>query len=128
MASRNERVSTYTSGSGETEGRNGEQKRNLWASMLESVASGKRLPQKNLLVLGKWAPALSLSKQSHSRNANVGKPKGGTPETQREFIESLSSSEGRRTFDRQKTPPVANNFALGYTYYDVLDADQDGAY
>lgn len=101
MASRNERVSTYTSGSGETEGRNGEQKRNLWASMLESVASGKRLPQKNLLVLG------------------------GTPETQREFIESLSSSEGRRTFDRQKTPPVANNFALGYTYYDVLDADQD---
>lgn len=23
-------------------------------------------------------------------------------------------------------PPVANNFALGYSYYDVLDADQDG--
>lgn len=53
---------------------------------------------------------------------------GGTPETQREFIESLSGTEARRNFDRQKTPPVANNFALGYTYYDVLDADQDGSH
>ncbi|KAG6036722.1 hypothetical protein E4U41_005543 [Claviceps citrina] len=101
MAGRNDRVSTYTSGSGEIDGRNGDLKRNLWTSMLESVASGKRLPEKNLLVLG------------------------GSPETQREFIESLSNSEGKRTFDRQKVPPVANNFALGYTYYDVLDADQD---
>ncbi|OAQ60027.1 dynein light intermediate chain [Pochonia chlamydosporia 170] len=101
MAGRNERVSTYTAGSGDTDGRNGEQRKNLWTSMLESVASGKRLPEKNLLVLG------------------------GTPETQREFIESLSGTNARRNFDRQKTPPVANNFALGYTYYDVLDTDQD---
>ncbi|KAL2209939.1 dynein light intermediate chain [Sarocladium strictum] len=90
-----------TSGSGDTEGRNGEQKKNIWTSMLESVASGKRLPEKNLLVLG------------------------GTPETQRDFMESLSSTESRRNPDRQKVPPIANNFALGYTYYDVLDADQD---
>jgi hypothetical protein len=47
------RISTYTTGSGEADGRNGEQKKNLWQSMLESVASGKRLPEKNLLVLGK---------------------------------------------------------------------------
>ncbi len=53
MSGRNERVSTYTSGSGETDGRNGEPKRNLWTSMLESVASGKKLPEKNLLVLGR---------------------------------------------------------------------------
>lgn len=38
--------------SGEADGRNGEQKKNMWTSMLESVASGKRLPEKNLLVLG----------------------------------------------------------------------------
>ncbi|KAJ3530777.1 hypothetical protein NM208_g9174 [Fusarium decemcellulare] len=50
---------------------------------------------------------------------------GGTPEYQRDFLESLSSSESRRNVDRQKVPPIANNFALGYTYYDVLDADQD---
>ncbi|KAI9172349.1 Cytoplasmic dynein 1 light intermediate chain [Paramyrothecium foliicola] len=95
------RVSTYTTGSGEADGRNGEQKKNLWQSMLESVASGKRLPEKNLLVLG------------------------GTPESQRDFLESLSTPELRRNLDRQKTPPIANNFALGYAYYDVLDADQD---
>ena len=52
MTGRNVRVSTYTSGSGDAESRNGEPKRNLWTSMLESVASGKKLPEKNLLVLG----------------------------------------------------------------------------
>ena len=51
---------------------------------------------------------------------------GGTPDTQRDFLESLASSESRRNFDRQKIPPIANSFALGYTYFDVLDADQDG--
>jgi dynein light intermediate chain 1 len=52
MTANANRMSTHTAGSGETEGRNGEQKKNLWTSMLESVASGKRLPEKNLLVLG----------------------------------------------------------------------------
>lgn len=96
------RISQYTMTSRDGDSQNGEPKRNLWTSMLESVASGKRLPEKNLLVLG------------------------GTPESQREFLDSLSGSEPRRNFDRQKIPPIANNYALGYTYYDVLDADQDG--
>lgn len=52
---------------------------------------------------------------------------GGTVESQKEFIESLSNIELRRNFDRQnKIPPVANKFALGYTYYDLLDADHEG--
>lgn len=52
MTTSNNRASVYTTGSGEGEGRNGEQKKDLWTSMLESVASGKRLPEKNLIVLG----------------------------------------------------------------------------
>jgi dynein light intermediate chain 1 len=104
MTANANRVSTYTTASGEAEGRNGEQKKNLWQSMLESVASGKRLPEKNLLVLG------------------------GSPDSQRDFLESLSTPELRRNLDRQKTPPIANSFALGYAYYDVLDADQEGAW
>lgn len=52
---------------------------------------------------------------------------GGTVESQREFIESLSNNDLRRNFDRgNKIPPVANQFALGYTYYDLLDADHEG--
>ena len=47
-----ERASTYTAGSADADARNGEPKTNLWTSMLESVASGKRLPEKNLLILG----------------------------------------------------------------------------
>jgi dynein light intermediate chain 1, cytosolic len=52
MAANTNRVSIYTTGSGDSEGRDGEQKKDLWTSMLESVASGKRLPEKNLIVLG----------------------------------------------------------------------------
>lgn len=46
------RVSTYTTGSGDAEGRNGEQKKEIWLSLLDAVSSGKRLPEKNLIVLG----------------------------------------------------------------------------
>ncbi|TKW51268.1 Cytoplasmic dynein 1 light intermediate chain 2 [Colletotrichum tanaceti] len=96
------RVSTYTSASTGSDARNGERK-DLWSSMLDNVASAKRLPEKNIIVLG------------------------GSPESQREFVESLSHSSERRSLDRNgsKTPPIANSFALGYTYYDVLDADQE---
>lgn len=52
MAAKTEKPSNYTTASTETDNRGGEQKKNLWTSMLESVASGKRLPEKNLLVLG----------------------------------------------------------------------------
>lgn len=70
--------------------------------MLDSVASGKRLPEKNLIVLG------------------------GTPQTQRSFLETLSSEAPKRPQDRhRKKPPIANEFALGYTYQDVLDADHE---
>ncbi|KAK3331253.1 putative motor protein, partial [Apodospora peruviana] len=104
MTANTNRFSTYTSVStGSQADRNGGEKKDLWSSMLDSVASAKRLPEKNILVLG------------------------GTVDSQREFFDSLSSNELRRTLDRQgsKIPPVANSFALGYTYYDVLDADQE---
>lgn len=52
MAANNtNRFSTYTSASGGSEGKNGE-KKDMWSSMLDTVASGKRLPEKNLLVMG----------------------------------------------------------------------------
>ncbi|KAL4872440.1 hypothetical protein BDV12DRAFT_162201 [Aspergillus spectabilis] len=79
-------------------------KKNIWSSMLDSAATGKRLPEKNLLILG------------------------GTPGSQRDFLETISAdtadslSSGKR---KGKVPPVANQFALGYTYLDVLDGDQE---
>lgn len=38
------------------------------------------------------------------------------------------TQQGRKQYERIRTkkPPVASRFALGYTYQDVLDADQDG--
>ncbi|KAL8938635.1 MAG: hypothetical protein Q9216_003782 [Gyalolechia sp. 2 TL-2023] len=76
--------------------------KNIWSSLLDNVASGKKLPEKNLLVLG------------------------GSSELQREFLETLETDSLRRPQDRRrKKPPVANEFALGYTYHDVLDADHD---
>lgn len=58
---------------------------------------------------------------------------GGTSESQKEFLEALSNDspsagqQRRRDADRHgKRPPLANKFALGYTYQDILDADHDG--
>ncbi|KXX82365.1 Cytoplasmic dynein 1 light intermediate chain 2 [Madurella mycetomatis] len=105
MTANTNRYSTYTAASAGSDSKNGDkaEKKDLWNSMLYSVASGKRLPEKNIILLG------------------------GTVDSQREFFESLSNSELRRTLDRNasRMPPVANSFALGYTYYDVLDADQE---
>lgn len=79
------------------EGENG-----MWSSMLRSVASGNKLPEKNIIVLG------------------------GSPDSQREFLEVLASDVPKRPQDRhRKKPVVANEFALGYTYQDVLDADHE---
>ncbi|KAI0403888.1 dynein light intermediate chain-domain-containing protein [Xylaria palmicola] len=104
MTANSNRFSTYTSTSVGTgsEGKKDDQKKDMWSSMLDSVASGKRLPEKNMLVLG------------------------GSVDSQREFLEALSSDGQRRNMERQSNlPPIANSFALGYTYYDVLDADQE---
>ncbi|KAA8567776.1 hypothetical protein EYC84_008241 [Monilinia fructicola] len=96
----NNRASTYTQATTSTDD---EEKKDMWSSMLDGVASGKRLPEKNILVLG------------------------GTADSQREFLEALSVDETRKSQERQnsKQPPIANNFALGYTYHDVLDADHE---
>ncbi|KAK4161265.1 putative dynein 1 light intermediate chain 1 [Cladorrhinum sp. PSN259] len=107
MAGNLNRYSTYTNASVQSgsDSKNGDkaEKKDLWSSMLDGVASAKRLPEKNVILLG------------------------GSVDSQREFFESLSNSELRRTLDRNasRMPPVANSFALGYTYYDVLDADQE---
>jgi dynein light intermediate chain 1 len=90
--------------------------------MLDNISSGKRLPEKSLLVLG----------ECHIRRCRdqLMKRTGGTPETQREFLESVStdSANSRRPPDRGRRPPIANQFALGYTYQDVLDTDHEGVY
>lgn len=54
---------------------------------------------------------------------------GGSPDGQKEFLEMLESDipKGPQERNRRK-PPIANEFALGYTYQDVLDADQEGIF
>jgi dynein light intermediate chain 1 len=47
------RFSSYTNASTGSDAKNGgEQKKDMWSTLLDSVASGKRLLDKNLLVLG----------------------------------------------------------------------------
>ena len=60
MAISGSRMSTYTQISASSDRErpmSGESaKKDMWSSMLDSVASGKRLPEKNILVLGESAP------------------------------------------------------------------------
>lgn len=52
MASATKRTSTYTAVSDHDRPRSADTKKDMWSSMLDSVASGKKLPEKNILVLG----------------------------------------------------------------------------
>jgi len=84
-----------------------ENKKDIWSSLLKSVAIQKRTPEKHLIVLG------------------------GSAESQQELIESLRStapSKQNKHRNRSKpvAPPLANNIALGYTYRDIKDQDGEG--
>ncbi|KAI9726952.1 MAG: hypothetical protein M1828_000300 [Chrysothrix sp. TS-e1954] len=91
----------------------------IWSALLDSVATGKRLTEKNVVVLG--VPSSAVLRHSL----------GGTPDSQRDFLEGLSHSDNpqqrSRNLGRSRTkpPPIANRFALGYTYHDIVDADHD---
>lgn len=84
----------------------GGEKKEIWSTLLDDVASGKKLPEKTLLVLG------------------------GTQTTQREFVESLSQEKASRLRpqdrSRNRQIPIANQFALGYTYQNVYDSEHEG--
>lgn len=67
MASNSNRFSTYTSASGGSESKNGEPRKDMWSSMLDSVASGKRLPERNLLVMGTPAVSSRIIHEAWSR-------------------------------------------------------------
>lgn len=75
-----------------------EKAENMWLSMLSSVTLSRRLPQKSVLILG------------------------GSVTGQKEFVESLGMGCYKKG---AKGAPVANAFALGYTYQDILDADHE---
>jgi len=78
-------------------------KKEIWSTLLASVSSGKRLAEKQLVVLG------------------------GTPESQREFISTLDTDISPQSSNRNvQKAPIANDFALGYTYQHVLDTDHEG--
>ncbi|EFE34253.1 uncharacterized protein ARB_06650 [Trichophyton benhamiae CBS 112371] len=91
-----QRLSQISASKGGSDGRPASKdgKKELWSSMLHAGASGKRLPEKTLLVLA------TLS-TDHAES--------GLPAERR----------------KQKAPPIANQFALGYTYQNVLDAEQE---
>lgn len=82
------------------------EKKELWSSLLDNVSSGKKVPEKNLIILG------------------------GTSDTQKEFLDSLQQNQPSRLRppdrSRPKKIPLANRFALGYTYQDVYDSDHEG--
>ncbi|KAL9112721.1 MAG: hypothetical protein Q9227_003024 [Pyrenula ochraceoflavens] len=90
-------------------GKNGE-KKNIWNSMLDDVATTKGLPEKQLIVLDQQREFLDLL------NPESSKP----PKFTRDHHHHRNSSNRK-----PNTPPISNRYALGYTYQDILDADQD---
>jgi len=98
-----------------------DEEEDMWSSMLSSVASSKRLPTKTILVLG-WSKVSRLN-CSYKMICTYLSFVGGGIEEQRDFVEALGALHSKKT---DKKPPLANEFALGYTYLDVLDSDHEG--
>ncbi len=64
MATSNNRTSIYTQVSASSDHdrpKSADSKKDMWSSMLDGVASGKRLPEKNIIVLGR-SPAVHHSR------------------------------------------------------------------
>lgn len=99
-----------------------EEEEDMWSSMLSSVASSKRLPAKTILVLG-WSKIFRLYCSYEKVDSYLSVLIGGGIEEQKDFVEALGASHNKKT---DKKPPLANEFALGYTYLDVLDSDHEG--
>ncbi|KAK5073598.1 hypothetical protein LTR64_007264 [Lithohypha guttulata] len=88
-----------------TSSRSGE-KQAIWIPMLQSSSKGKGLIEKQLIILG------------------------GSSDQQREFLEQLNPQQNttRSRFNQARHPrtvPISNKYAMGYTYHDVLDTDQE---
>jgi dynein light intermediate chain 1 len=77
----------------------------IWVPVLNNASRGKDLAEKQLIVLG------------------------GTPEQQREFLETANLEmewpRYQKDCQKKRKPPISNLYALGYTYQDILDADQE---
>lgn len=74
--------------------------------MLQNSSKGKDLIQKQLIILG------------------------GSPEQQRDFLEQLNPPQDttRLRYNqprKTRSIPISNKYAMGFTYHDVLDADQE---
>ena len=102
-------------------------KHEIWSTLLDSVATSKKLPEKHVFVLG---VSSFECQDSGSQSGLTMQSIGGTPDRQKQFIEALAqdASASRRGPARYASAdaPVANQFALGYTYHDVMDADDEG--
>jgi dynein light intermediate chain 1 len=91
----------------QSKSRPGSSEQDMWSTLLDKVASGKRLPDKKLIVLG------------------------GSIDSQRDFVDSLAQQQQQKTTRLRKpdqknaAPVLATRFGLGYTYHNLLDTDHD---
>ncbi|KAK9313849.1 dynein light intermediate chain-domain-containing protein [Lipomyces starkeyi] len=74
----------------------------IWSSLLESASISKTTPSRTILLLG------------------------ASPTTQESFIQQIVASAGSGVYSiKGWTSQIANEFALGYVYFDVFDRDQE---
>lgn len=95
----------------------------IWSSLLKSVSSHKSIPSRNFLVLG-------ISRSLFFAN------EGGGTKGIGEFVNGLRITArhiggGKETSMKHKRkrsglPDMEGTLALGYTYIDILDEENDG--
>ena len=90
-----------------------EEPKDIWSSLLKSVSSHKSIPTRNLLVVGGGTKASSEFIY-------------GLRQAAREVSGIKESSATKHKRKASALPGLDGTLALGYTYIDILDEENDG--
>jgi hypothetical protein len=90
-----------------------EEPKEIWSSLLKSVSSHKSIPSRNLLVVGGGTKASSEFVY-------------GLRQAAREIAGTKESSTTKHKRKTSVLPGLNGTLALGYTYVDIFDEENDG--
>jgi hypothetical protein len=123
MASLGDRQAMTVNGGSRPSTAMSDEPKEIWSSLLKSVSSHKSIPSRNFLVMG---ISLKVSLANEGGGAKgIGEFVNGLRITAR-HIGGGKETHMKHKRKRSGLPDLEGTLALGYTYIDILDEENDG--
>ena len=117
--------------SSSSSGRVGDESKEIWSSLLNSVSSHKSIPTRNLLVMGRYKLYICNANYIGGGTKGIGEFIEGLRITSRQLgggKESHTKHKRKRSGVPTQDGTLEGTLALGYTYLDILDEENDGIF